>query len=84
MTAGIDLSELWVSVWNNKTHGLKAIPINEALTDINKAIVDGREPEICVIAVMTSLESCLNYNRAIKRILKSKSIVVEASPETPA
>jgi hypothetical protein len=84
MTTGIDLSELWVSVWNNKTHGLKAIPINEALTDINKAIVDGREPEICVIAVMTSLENCLNYNRIIKRMMKTKTAVQDQQQGQPS
>jgi hypothetical protein len=81
MPEGIDLSELWVSVWNNKTHGLKAIPINEALKDINKVIVDGREPEICVIAVMHSLDSCLNYNRVIKRILKAKGQPAEVQEQ---
>ena len=78
MTAIIDLSELWVSVWNCKTRGFKAMPINEALTDINQAIVSGQQPDIMVIAVMRSLEDCLDYNRVIKRMLKVKADTLPA------
>lgn len=75
----IDLSTLWVSVWNKNTRGLKAVPINEALKDINLDIVHGRDPQHCVIAVMESLEDCLAYNREIKRILKTQ---ITQHPET--
>lgn len=73
----IDLSTLWVSVWNKNTRGLKAVPIDEALKDINHDVVTGGDPQHCVIAVMESLEDCLAYNREIKRILKQKQ------PEAP-
>lgn len=77
----IDLSSLWVSVWNKTTRGLKAVPIDEALKDINHDVVTGRDPQYCVIAVMGSLEDCLAYNREIKRILKTQSSQPEAAAE---
>ena len=77
----IDLSALWVSVWNKTTRGLKAVPINEALKDINHDVVTGKDPQHCVIAVMDSLEDCLAYNREIKRILKTQTSQPEAAAE---
>lgn len=77
----IDLTSLWVSVWNKTTRGLKAVPIDEALKDINDDIVHGRDPQQCVISVMESLEDCLAYNREIKRILKTQANQPEASAE---
>ena len=74
MKTGIDISSLWVSVWTKSTLGMKAIPIIEALTEINQDIVNGRDPQITIIAVMESLEHCLAYNREIKRMLKPQTI----------
>lgn len=70
MNPDTDISDLWVSLWNEKTHGLTALPIDDALRDVNLAIVAGNRPDACVIAVLNSLEACLSYNREFKRVLK--------------
>jgi hypothetical protein len=78
----LELDNLWVSVWNSKTYGLRAMPINEALKEINTVIVQEGIPELHVIAVLPTLENCLSYNRSIKRIFKSKpSATVAAEPD---
>jgi hypothetical protein len=45
----------------------------EALTEINQELVSGIAPGDCIIAVMSSLEECLGYNREIKRMLKARN-----------
>jgi len=72
MATTLELSSLWVSVWNSKNYGLRAMPVNEALRDINAAIVKTGTTELHVIAVLHTLEACLDYNREIKKILKMR------------
>ena len=71
----LELDQLWVSVWNSKTFGLRAVPINEALKEINTVIVNNGVPDLHVIAVLPALEDCLGYNRSIKRIFKGRPVV---------
>jgi hypothetical protein len=78
----MNAAELWCSTWNRTTYGLRACRLNETLKAVNSEIVQGRVPDESIIAVMDTLEHCLDYNRALKRIFKHKTGAQHAENQT--
>lgn len=63
-------------VTKDRRGGFSAHPLEEALREVNAAVVRGREPEREVIAVVDSLNAALKYRRVMVRAVKERESVI--------